>query len=69
MKKRAKSRDEMDVIADLDALRARVRLLYDTSNPKFLERYRQQCAVLAASANAKSEIEWWERLQTDEGWV
>ena len=41
MKKKLKSRDEAKAIADLDALRARMRLMYDTSDPAFVERYRE----------------------------
>jgi len=50
-------------------LRPVTRWVPDTRDPAFIERYRGQWAILAASSSAKSEREWWERLQTDEGWV
>jgi len=67
----AEPKSEPDLTSELKALGLKpvVRWLPDTSDPAFMERYRQQCAMLAASAQVKSEIAWWERLQTHEGWV
>jgi hypothetical protein len=50
-------------------LRPVTRWVPDTRDPAFIERYRKQCAILAASARARAEFDWWERLQTDDGWV
>lgn len=68
---KTESKSELDLTAELKALGLKpvIRWLPNTSDPAFMERYRAQCAVLAASAQVKSEMEWWQRLQTDEGWV
>ncbi len=69
MSMKAESKSEPDLTAELKALGLKpvVRWLPDTSDPAFMERYRQQRAALAASK--RTEIEWWEQQQTHEGWV
>ena len=56
--------------ADLKALGLKpvTRWLPDTSDPVFMERYRQERAAIMAAAKS-SEIEWWESVQSHEGWV
>jgi len=67
MSMKAGSKSEPDLTAELKALglKPAIRWLPDTSDPAFMERYRQQRAALAASK--KSEIEWWEQQQTQGG--
>jgi hypothetical protein len=50
-------------------LRPVTRWVPDTRDPEFLKRYRDQWAVLAASAANAEEIAWWERTQSHDGWV
>jgi hypothetical protein len=51
-------------------LRPVTRWVPDTRDPVFVERYRRQRAIIADSftPDRKVETEFWESVQTDEGW-
>ncbi len=65
------SNAELSASIDLASLGLRpiTRWVPNTRDPAFIEQYRQQRAKIAASvATASDDIEWWEKVQSHDGW-
>jgi hypothetical protein len=64
------STEKLDAVAEEPSMRTITRSVPNLRNPAVAEEYkRQRAIVFAASKLRREEMEFWESVQSHEGWV